>query len=175
MTFSNAGISIEGIPRAEDIPLQAIEPSFLRVKSIQWIVLWVIVLGIAAMLVFFIDDIREPVVLSIAGAIIIFLASFHFFVLKKSVAFKAYAIREHDVVYRTGWLVRSVKVVPFNRIQHCSVDEGAIARRFGLASVRMFTSGGNDADIRIPGLKAAFASDLRELIISKIRQHGGGI
>lgn len=175
MTFTNSGISPEGIPKAESIDMHPVEHEFMRVKFIQWLLFWAIIIVIAASLIFFVDDLRETLYIAAGSVILVILASFHLYVLKKSVAFKAYAIREHDVVYRTGWINRSVKVVPFNRIQHCSVDEGALARRFGLSSIRMFTSGGNDADIRIPGLKASFASDLRELIISKTREHGGNI
>ncbi len=175
MAFTNAEVPPESIPRAEEVVFQPIEQSFLKVKFIQWLIVWLIVFVIAGALFIFVDDLQKPLVLVTVSVLLIFLAGFHIYALKQSVSFKAYAIREHDVIYRTGWLVKSVKVVPFNRIQHCSVDEGALARRYGLSSVRLFTSGGNEADIRIPGIRAAFAADLRELIISKIRQHGGSL
>ncbi|RYG36242.1 MAG: hypothetical protein EOO01_30920 [Chitinophagaceae bacterium] len=175
MTFTNAEISLEGVPRAGDLTFHPIESSFMKVKFIQWLILWLILFTIAVLLFIFVEKLQQIGVIATVSVILLFLAGFQIFVMRKSVEYKAYAIREHDVVYRTGWLVKSIKVVPFNRIQHCSVDEGAVARRYGLASIRLFTSGGNEADLRIPGLKAAFAADLRELIISKTRQHGSNI
>lgn len=175
MTFTNDELSLTGVPRAEELIFHPVEQNFMKVKFLQWLIFWLIVLLVLATLFFLIEKFQAPAWITSVSLAIGLLAGFHLIVLRKSVAFKGYTLREHDLVYRTGWLVRSVKIVPYSRIQHCSVDEGVLARRYGLAAIRLFTSGGNEADIRVPGLKAAFAADLRELIITKIRQHGSTV
>ncbi len=166
---------MEAVPRAEDVTLNPIEEDYKKVILIQWSIFWLVTAGIATTLICLIRSWQHLYVIIPVAFFLTCFAIFHLIILRKSARYKAYAIREHDVIYRTGWLVRSVKVVPFNRIQHCSVDEGMIARRYRLSSIRLFTSGSNDADVRIPGLKASFAADLRELIIAKTRDHGGAI
>ena len=70
-------------------------------------------------------------------------------------------------MYQTGWLVQSLRVCPFNRIQHCSVDVGLFERKYGLATLSVYTAGGNEADMKIPGLTTEMAASLRELITTK--------
>ncbi|MCR6719337.1 MAG: PH domain-containing protein [Chitinophagaceae bacterium] len=90
-----------------------------------------------------------------------------FFLTILSFRYKAYALREHDVIYRSGWLVQSVRVCPFNRIQHCSVDSGVIDRRYGLSSLSVYTAGGAEADMKLAGLPKDVADDMRDFILSK--------
>jgi membrane protein YdbS with pleckstrin-like domain len=80
---------------------------------------------------------------------------------------KAYAIREHDILYQTGWLRKSLHVCPYNRIQHCSVDAGVFERNLGISKLKIYTAGGDASDIVIPGLTPEEANNMRELIIQK--------
>jgi membrane protein YdbS with pleckstrin-like domain len=89
--------------------------------------------------------------------------------MRESFKRKAYAIREKDVLYRTGFIIRTLHVCPFNRIQHCSVHAGPIERQYGLASISLFTSGSEGSDLRIPGLTEGTAANIREFIMQKIR------
>ncbi|MEJ7911605.1 MAG: PH domain-containing protein [Chitinophagaceae bacterium] len=84
----------------------------------------------------------------------------------------AYALREHDVIYQKGWLVKSTKVCPFNRVQNCSIQSGPLERRWGLASLVLYTAGSEGADMRIPGLLQNDAESLRQFILSKINGTG---
>ncbi|WP_350340360.1 PH domain-containing protein [Paraflavitalea speifideaquila] len=43
---------------------------------------------------------------------------------EKAFSNKAYAIREKDVIYRSGWIIQSTHTCPFNRIQHSAVTIG---------------------------------------------------
>ncbi len=80
----------------------------------------------------------------------------------------AFAVRDHDVIFQKGWLIRSIKICPFNRIQNCSIQSGPLERKWGLASLTLYTAGSTGADMRIPGLKQDEAERLRQYILSKI-------
>ena len=86
----------------------------------------------------------------------------------------AYAIREHDILYRHGWIVQRVIACPFNRIQHCSADAGLLDRKFRLSALTLFTAGASGADLRIYGLKEEMAQALRDFIMNKIKSDGEG-
>ena len=61
-----------------------------------------------------------------------------------------------------GVLTRTDTSVPFVRVQHVDTRRGAIERVSGLSSVVVYTAGSRGADITIPGLRPARATDLRE-------------
>lgn len=80
---------------------------------------------------------------------------------------KLYALREKDVVYKTGWLWRHMTTVPFNRVQHVSIDQGPVERNFNLSKLKIFTAGGTASDMTIPGLRPETAEFLKEFIVKK--------
>ena len=65
---------------------------------------------------------------------------------------KAFGLRERDIMYRTGLIWRKTTTIPFNRIQHSEIKEGPIAKRFGLCTLNVYTAGGAQSDMKIPGL-----------------------
>ena len=171
MEFKNAGIALDQLPLAEGIQWQPIDPRYRKVLWRQWLITWALLLIAAVLLVFFSTALRDILsIVSIAGGLIL-LAIINWILVARSFAYKAYALREHDIFYRTGWLVQSVRVCPFNRIQHCSVDAGILERKYGLSSLSVFTAGGNEADMKIPGLPEPTATSLREFIIQKTGGH----
>lgn len=85
-----------------------------------------------------------------------------------SVPKKGYAIRERDIVYKSGVFWRTVTAIPFNRIQHVEKSSTPLDRRFQLASLQIFTAGGKGGDLKICGLSAKTTEKLRFFILEKI-------
>ena len=81
---------------------------------------------------------------------------------------KAFALRDRDVHYKTGWIWRRQTTLPYNRIQHCELSSGPIDRVFGLAEIHIYTAGGSNSDITIPGLEIDRAKRIKKMILSKI-------
>lgn len=84
-----------------------------------------------------------------------------------SVPRKSYAIRKHDVVYRSGVLWRFENAVPFNRVQHVETSSTPLDRAFGIATLHLYTAGGSGGDLRIHGLPADVAERLRLFILER--------
>ncbi len=78
----------------------------------------------------------------------------------------AYAERDEDLLVRAGRIWRRMVVVPYGRLQYVDVDEGPIARMFGLASVQLHTASAG-TDSQIPGLEAAEAARLRDRLTER--------
>ena len=76
----------------------------------------------------------------------------------------AYQVREQDVSYRSGVLVKKVATVPFVRVQHARIRQGPLQRRFGLASVEVNSAG---PDLMIKGLAADQAEQLKQLVVER--------
>ena len=80
---------------------------------------------------------------------------------------RGYALRQHDIVYRKGWIFFSSIVIPFGRIQHTELSEGPLNRMFKLTSLKIYTAGGSTSDLTIPGLEHEEAQRLRQFITEK--------
>ncbi|WP_088330358.1 PH domain-containing protein [Lacimicrobium sp. SS2-24] len=78
---------------------------------------------------------------------------------------KGYALREHDLSYRSGLLFISTVTQPVLRIQHVELKRGPIERRAGLASLQVFSAGGAMHTFAIPGLPLATAKGIRRFIL----------
>lgn len=76
----------------------------------------------------------------------------------------AYQVREHDLSYRHGVLIKTVQTVPFVRVQHAELIEGPIQRKFGLATLNVNSAG---PDLSIDGLGTEDASRLRALVVER--------
>lgn len=175
MEFQNAGIDIEQLPKVAELQLRPIDSKYRKVLYWQWLLSWMVIFTGAAIFMIFAAELHSPFWLITIPVVLLILAGLNWMLIAKSFAYKAFAVREHDLIYRTGWLVRSTRVCPFNRIQHCSVDAGLWERKFNLSSLSVFTAGGNEADMKIPGLPESIASELRELIIYKSGASNGRI
>jgi uncharacterized protein len=68
-------------------------------------------------------------------------------------------VTETAVYTQTGWWARERRIAPMSRVQTVDHQEGAIARLFGLATVRVTTASSAGA-LTIEGLDRARALDL---------------
>ena len=168
MDFTNDVFDAGLLPKAEHVPLIPIERSYLTVIRIEWSISAAILLIIAIALVLSIELLQGPLWMSIIFGGWLVLTATYFFVQQKGFYSKAYALRDKDLIFRSGWIVRKISTCPFNRIQHSSVNTGFFERRYGLATLALYTAGTNDADLRIPGLKEADAYAMKEWITQKI-------
>jgi len=66
---------------------------------------------------------------------------------------------------RRGVLFRRVISVPRARVQHTDVERGPIERRFGLATLVIYTAGHDDSEIRLEGLEHGVALALRDRLL----------
>ena len=80
---------------------------------------------------------------------------------------KAFGMRERDIMYRTGLIWRKTTTIPFNRIQHSEIKEGPISKRYGLCTLNVYTAGGAQSDMKIPGLLKEEGVRIKDFITGK--------
>ena len=66
---------------------------------------------------------------------------------------RKYAVREKDISYKRGVIIKTLTTIPFSRIQHVELDEAPILRIFKLASISVFTAGDSSDDLVLKGIK----------------------
>lgn len=79
-----------------------------------------------------------------------------------------YEIRAEEADLQHGWLTRTRQLIPMSRIQHVDTRRGPMDRRFGLASVVLYTAAG---PAYIPALATDVAADVRDRIATLANVH----
>ena len=169
--FVNPEIALESLPAAEQVAWQRLHPRFVSCRQIQRlavVVLMVIGAGVAAVLAVRGGATISVPVQTIATIIAALLGVLFLVWPAVDVPRRGYAVRDKDIVYCAGVVWRSVKVVPFNRVQHATTGSGPLERHFGLATLTIFTAGGSGGDLRIAGLGEDVAERLRVYVVSRL-------
>lgn len=165
-TFTNEEIDFNSLPKFEEITLKKPHHDYWKIICLNF--LWYFLFfGVAIGLgINFIDDFKQNAVL-ISSCFIAFIMIL-FFLYRISFKRRGYAIRTKDVVYKSGVIAESTTIVPLNRIQHIELNEGFWARFFKLASLQIFTAGGQTGHLKIAGIPIDEAKSIRDLLLQKL-------
>ncbi|MEM6801535.1 MAG: PH domain-containing protein [Bacteroidota bacterium] len=167
MVFQNTGIDTENLPKVEEAEFRGIDKKELRIKLV-WLLIWFTVLLIVAISTILYSPVNESIWSQIAvfGGWL-FLASLSLLSTLKGFRYKQYALRQHDILYKRGWIWQKMTAIPFNRIQHVSISQGPFERNFKLSNLHVFTAGGSSSDLSIPGLHLDEAQRIKDFILRK--------
>jgi len=166
--FSNETLSISDLPKFETVSLQPLQKSYFKVIAFNILVFTVFVFtGISVAYNMFIEEFTAMNAVVVIGFPMVVIAIILFFA-RLGFHKKGYAFRTHDAIYKSGIIVESTTIIPFNRVQHVALHQGFISRKLGLATIELFTAGGSTSDLQIPGLLLADAQKIKELIAKKI-------
>ncbi|MBV7440081.1 PH domain-containing protein [Weeksellaceae bacterium TAE3-ERU29] len=86
---------------------------------------------------------------------------------KKEIQKRKYAITENFIIYYSGLFLETTEIVPLTRVQHTSLDQGWISKKFGLGSLVVYTAG-NDETLAINGLKYETAKKHNSFLLNHI-------
>ena len=114
-----------------------------------------------------------PFVWLIAGAVVITaLCVWQACLIPRRVRAMQYAVRDRDLFWRHGIMVRHLSVVPYVRIQYVDIHVGPIERAFGLSSLSVSTAAMALAAVVI-GITPATAAQLRDILTNRDKLTGG--
>jgi len=86
----------------------------------------------------------------------------------------AYEIRADALYLQRGVVTHTRTVVPYVRIQHVDTSRGPFERALGLSTLVVYTAGSRGADVSVPGLTPAEASDLQTRVKELAIEADGG-
>ena len=166
--FSNETLSISDLPKFETVPLQPLQKNYFKVIAFNILVFTIFLFsGISIAYTMFIEEFTVMTGVVVIGFPLVVIVIILFFA-RLGFRKKGYAFRTHDAIYKSGIIVESTTIIPFNRVQHVALHQGFISRKLGLATIELFTAGGSTSDLQIPGLLLADAQKIKELIAKKI-------
>lgn len=172
--FSNYHIDTSQLPSIDEVSFLSLDPKYKKVVAINATLVSVIIIG--AGLVFYWWDFKlakedNPQILAIGvlvAAVVIAVLVWVTSILGASK--KTYTFREHDVIYRSGIILRREIVIPYNRVQHVALHEGMISRMYQLAALEFYSAGGANGDLKIPGIRKEQAERIKQFIVDKVHQ-----
>lgn len=170
--FDNKQIDISTLPQVAQVDFKNLHPKYKTVVGIRLLIASIFILLLSSSPYIFqhitnslpISDIWLVSICGVGVLLVILMC----IISLKGVQMKGYALREHDIIYKTGIISRSQTVIPFNRVQHVVVYEGALLRVFGLCTVEFFTAGGALGDLKISGISKEEGERLKAYVIQKI-------
>ncbi|MDT8408542.1 MAG: PH domain-containing protein [Wenzhouxiangellaceae bacterium] len=165
--FSNAQLPSASIPDYREVHFEAVDARFGRYAIVSTLVLFAPYLIAAIVARWFFAIPLFAGLLAIAGLLGLTLGVAGY----RWVAggFRGWALREHDLIARSGVLWRNITALPIVRIQHLETSHGPLERMFGLARLKLYTAGGVSADLVVIGLAREPAEQLREHLVEQIR------
>lgn len=167
--FENVPIDTADLPRYEEVALTPLDPRAAWVPMFRSFVILSIVMAALNIAPQF-DPEGELAALGPwpSYALIPFFALWPMLI-RIAFRYKGYALRTHDIFYRSGVIRRETTILPLNRIQHVETHRGAIDRRLGLSTLRLYTAGGSAADLVIRGLNFESADQIRDFVLQSIK------
>ena len=172
LLFENAPVDIRALPSTETLSFNRLAESYLWVMFIRSNIFYLVISAIACIFLVVKGElgISEWLYTSIGWFVLWILVNA---VIPFKYRQKGYVLREKDMVYKSGLFWKKKIIIPFNRIQHCELQQGPFSKIFGLRSLTAFTAGGASSDLRIGGLPETEAEQLKEFIITRITLEDG--
>jgi membrane protein YdbS with pleckstrin-like domain len=166
-TFTNDAIDPHALPSVADRDFEAVSPSYKTIGYLFSAVFTAVTSTVLTILIVFVEEGTIVPFFPYFYGVIAVLAAIFVIHAQADYRHKGYAIRDKDILFRSGIIWRTVIAVPFNRLQHAELHRGPVERYFKLSSLRLFTAGGMRADMTIPALPDDKAVEIREFILER--------
>ncbi|HKS06339.1 MAG TPA: PH domain-containing protein [Gemmatimonadaceae bacterium] len=114
-----------------------------------------------------VSAIERPAFLKTYVAAFLVWTAFGFFRGVRRWQYTSWMLDDFGLRIRRGWLFKSETLVPRARVQHLDIDRGPLERRYGLATLTLYTAGTGHSTIVHSGLAEADATSLRDALIPK--------
>ncbi len=145
-----------------------IDDSYISVVRTGFTIAHAIGLIVAAIFIWLLPS-PALIIPSIVAAILLCSFLWLFFIwAPRSIKRKQYLLRELDINFQSGYLFWKMVSVSNNRIQHMEVSQGPIERRYGLATLVIYTAGTQGSELKIPGLILSRAQQLKSQLLNNV-------
>ncbi len=149
---------------------QRVSPRLVVVEVVGSL-LFALAVGLGATVFWFLADVTW--VLYLGGAVTL-VALITVFFEPRRVRSIGYRLRQDDLLFRRGILVRRMVAVPYGRMQLVDITRGPVARWLGLSDLKLVTAAASTG-VTIPGLTEADADSLRDQLVHLAESRRAGL
>ena len=166
--FTNEPIDVNQLPKFEEVPLTPPHQNYWKVIVIN-LVVFSLLLGAILLILILSDEEVKAIWHFLIPAYAIFITLL-FMLYRASFKKRGFALRDKDILYKSGIIAETTTIVPLNRIQHIALNEGIFSRIFKLGKLQIFTAGGQSGHLHIAGISIDKARSMKEMLLKKIDQ-----
>lgn len=167
MEFTNSEIDVKSLPTIDNIRFQSLDKNYNKQLKAESIFYVAILTGGAIVSMIFSPVLRQLPWIACIIFLVLLIGFWLIWVGFHAWEYKGYALRQHDILFKTGIWFKSTTVVAFNRIQHVEIQQGPLDRLFSVSSLILYTAGGSASDLIIPGLHPDDAAKLKDHVTPK--------
>jgi uncharacterized protein len=151
----------------------ALSPAHITVSRLNGLVFAAVLMGVwlAALGAHLLFDFVDPVTLALSAMAIALVTIFAWVWPPVAWRHTRYRVDSDGLRLVRGVWWRTVTTVPRSRVQHTDVTQGPIERRFGLATLVVYTAGTAHAEVGVPGLAYSRALALRDVLVGVPPRH----
>lgn len=168
MLFENPQIVTTDLPSVEDVNFQRLPPQALKLRIIGWCITQGIMLLILLGVFLFGEIFKKQWPWIFIFSAWFLQAVYFFWMARKRFYREGYAVREKDIIHTKGFWLRTQLTVPYNRVQHVEIEQGPLARAFGLGGISVYTAGDSGGDLSISGIEYKEAERIKQFIAQKV-------
>lgn len=162
--MSNRQIEVEATDAIEHLHYEPVSPKYRSVQMVGAVIGYAL-LGAAALLLLLTDVSWLCVA---AEAVIALSLIINLAILRRAYQCKGYALREHDITYRSGVIFPKVTTVPYVRIQQVSISQNPVSRFFGLCALEVVNGAQGLSSLVIQGLTGERAEEVKAVITGRL-------
>lgn len=168
MRFENPQIPTAELPSVESVDFQPLPPQALKLRMAGWCITQGVLLLILLGVFLFGELFKKQWPWVLVFGIWALQAVYFFWMARKRFYYEGYAVREKDIIHTKGYWLRTQLTVPYNRVQHVEIEQGPLARAFGLGSISVYTAGDSGGDLSITGIEYPEAERIKQFIAQKV-------
>lgn len=165
--MSNHQIETKTSDRIEELIFEPVSPKYRSVQIASAVILYMM-LSLLALLLLLTDIIWWCVA---AETVIVLVCIINLIILRKAYLFKGYALREHDITYRSGVVFPKITTVPFSRIQQVSIRQNPVSKYFGLCALDVVNGAQDLSSLSIHGLTNEKADAIKNVITLRLNNN----
>ena len=169
--FTNQKVDLDALPKISSVNLKPISKDYFKIILLNKLFVYTVFIGLLVAGKFIIkkenfqDNFAYLISILIIGCLLNFIVAFLAFKKRK------YALRDKDVIYSKGLIVNSITTVPISRIQHIEESRSWLARKFNLATLKIFTAGESGSDLSIDGLPQEEAKRINDFLSQQVNEN----
>ena len=161
LDFTNNIIAPENLPEIQPEDFNPVARKYLKLIYIRLAIITFIFAGAVTGFSFIPREEFPLIAILIIGGFMLAIMIYSFIITTLSFPYRGYLIREKDIAYQRGLISYKLTTIPYKRIQHVELNQGILAKKMNLASIKVYTAGGSGDDLSIPGLPLDTAKELR--------------
>ncbi|MDE5705695.1 PH domain-containing protein [Muribaculum sp.] len=163
--MSNYQIEADTTDRIEELHYEPVAPKYKSVQMASAVIAYAVMAALALLLLLA----ESPWWCVAAEAVIVVSFIINIAILRKAYQAKGFALREHDITYRSGVIFPKITTVPFSRIQQVSICQNPVSKFFGLYSIDIDNGAQGMSSLAVQGLTKDKAEGIKNVITQRLK------